>query len=170
MTSPRARRAPRPSVVSLCCLLFFMLVGCGGAESARLARDTGAKTRVFDTPDRTRMLEAVVGALHELGFAIDAVDLSSGKVNASTSGDYQLNMVVNVEPSGDKRQMLVGLEAYLFYDPVPLTHYRIHRIFFEELSAASELEPRGMCSVSVPPEGVVKEICGDWLFSRWLVL
>jgi len=147
-----------------------MLAGCAGTESARLARDTGAKTRVFDTPDRTRMLQAVVGTLHELGFAIDAVDIGSGKVNASTEGDYQINMVVNVTPSGDKRQMLVRLEAYLFYDPRPLTQYRVHKIFFAALSATSELKPRSMCSVSAPPEGPVKDICGDWLFSRWLTL
>jgi len=145
-----------------------MLAACSSTESTRLAREMDAQTRVFDTPDRTRMLQAVVGTLYDLSFAIDDVDLGSGKVNASTHGDYQLNMVVSVVPSGDKRQTLVRLEAYLVYDPAVLKTPQTYRIFFAALGATSELEPRDMCDVSVPPDGPIKDTCEKWFFSNWL--
>ena len=93
-------------------------MGCGYVERHEIMRDAttqiwlaeesqvkvrNAQSRVFDTTDRIRMIEAIIATLQDIGFQLEVLDEKLGIVSAKR--------FLNLErPKG------TGLETYLLYD------------------------------------------------------
>lgn len=99
-------------------LILGLATGCGYVERHEIMRDAtsqiwlaeesqvkvrNAQSRVFDETDRTRMLEAVVTTLQDIGFQIEVLDETLGIVSAKR--------YLDLERPDDG-----GLQSYLLYD------------------------------------------------------
>ena len=90
-------------------------------------------TRVFDTPDRTRVLRASLAALQDLGFVIDRADDSLGTISATKLQGYVLRVTVTVRGRGT-RQVAVRISGQ--YNVEEVADPEPFRRFFEALEQA----------------------------------
>jgi hypothetical protein len=121
-----------------------VLAGCVSTEDRLLDADTSQvqlrsmQVRAFDTTDRVRMLRTVVATLQDLGFVLDAGEVSLGTVSGTKYIDMsQMRITVSVWPRGEN-QLLVRASCELHRKPVedPATYQR----FFSALSKAVFLD------------------------------
>lgn len=76
------------------------------------------QTRVFDTSDRKKTLETVVGTLQDLDFLVHNSDLILGTVSGTkNSGSTSVRITVTVRPRGGK-QLLVRANAQMDLEAV----------------------------------------------------
>jgi len=69
------------------------------------------QTRAFDTTDKKKMMQTVIGAMQDLDFIIDKADLDLGTVTGTKFlGIGVVVMTVSVRPRGEK-QLLVRASA-----------------------------------------------------------
>ncbi len=100
-------------------LLIFILVfgGCASTTNrAFVAKESqvmlrSIQTRAFDTTDKKKMMQTVIGAMQDLDFVIDKADFMLGSVTGSKFLGYAIvTMTVIVRPRGEK-QLLVRANA-----------------------------------------------------------
>jgi hypothetical protein len=128
---PRATPASAPAALTAALLL--AAAGCYGSRHALqwASRDQiwlseasqvkvrAAQSRVFDTPDRTAMLEAVVDTVQDLGFQIEVLDPELGIVSAKK----YLPLAEDVEDRDatyllyDEESLVVFQKAYRTWGP-----------------------------------------------------
>jgi hypothetical protein len=75
------------------------------------------QSRIFETPNKERVLRAVISTLQDLGFVIDRADLLLGSISATKLEGSQIKITVSVRPKGDDR-MLVRANAQFNVKPV----------------------------------------------------
>jgi len=97
--------------------ILFLVSGC--ATTANKAFETNSsqvklrsiQTRVFDTIDKKKMMQTIIGTMQDLDFVIDNADLMLGSVTGSKFIGYAIvTMTVTVRPRG-KTQLLVRANA-----------------------------------------------------------
>ncbi len=100
-------------------LAALFLAGC--ATTTERVLDIGDETqlqkrsyesRLFDTPDRDRVLRAAISTLQDLGFVIDRADAALGTVSATKWQGYQVKITVSVRPKGSDRVMVRANAQY----------------------------------------------------------
>jgi hypothetical protein len=101
-----------------------LLAGC--ATTTDRVLDTGDETqlqkrsyesRIFDTPDKEKVLRAAISTLQDLGFVIDRADLMLGMVSGTKLEGYQIRITVSVRPKGNDR-MVVRANAQFNITPI----------------------------------------------------
>jgi hypothetical protein len=114
-----------------------MLSGC--ATTNQRVLDSGAETqlqkrsyqsRIFETPDKEKVLRATISTLQDLGFVIDRADLMLGSVSGTKLDGYQVKMTVSVRPKGTDR-MLVRANAQ--FNVTPIEDPKQYQDFFTSL-------------------------------------
>lgn len=95
------------------------------------------QSRVFDTPDKERVLRAVIATLQDLGFVIDRADLSLGAVSGTRLDGNRTKITVSTQPRGTKR-MLVRANAE--FNGKPVEDPRQYQNFFISLEKSLFLE------------------------------
>jgi hypothetical protein len=98
------------------------------------------QTRAFDTPDKQKVLRAVISTLQDLGFIIDRADSTLGSVSATKLDSYLLKITVTVRPRGD--QMLVRANAQ--YNVTPVEDPKPYQDFFNSLSKSLFLQAQNV--------------------------
>jgi hypothetical protein len=91
------------------------------------------QTRVFDTTDSETVLRATIATLQDLGFVVDAADISLGTVSATKLDGYAMRMTVSVRPRGET-QLLVRASAQ--YEDTPILNPEPYQAFFVALEKA----------------------------------
>ncbi|MGI6655453.1 MAG: hypothetical protein ACOX5Z_01225 [Desulfobulbus sp.] len=64
------------------------------------------QSRVFMTPDREKVLRAVIATLQDLGFVIDNADALLGTVSATRLDGDRIKITVSVRPRGAEAQLV----------------------------------------------------------------
>lgn len=101
------------------------------------AAQRGISTRVFDTNDRTKVFQAVLSALQDLGFVVDRADSVLGTVSATRFGSGLVRFTVTIRPGGQQRTIVRAsgqLNQHELSDPAPFQR------FYEALSQALFLQ------------------------------
>jgi hypothetical protein len=98
------------------------------------------QTRAFDTPDKQKVLRAVISTLQDLGFIIDRADATLGSVSATKLDSYLLKITVTVRPRGE--QMLVRANAQ--YNITPVEDPKPYQDFFSSLSKSLFLQAQNV--------------------------
>jgi hypothetical protein len=115
----------------------MLLIGC--ATTTDRVLDTGDETqlqkrsyqsRMFDTPDKEKVLRAAISTLQDLGFVIDRADLMLGMVSGTKLEGYQIKITVSVRPKGNDR-MLVRANAQ--FNVKPIDDPKQYQDFFSSL-------------------------------------
>lgn len=106
------------SMVAACATTPPDVTGASGQLETRQIQ-----TREYDTLDRGKTLRSVIATLQDLGFVIDAADLSLGIVTATREDRYIMRMTVTVREK-DSERILVRANARIGEDTVtdPLTY------------------------------------------------
>lgn len=100
-------------------LLFFIAALCGCATSPTRALEMNEsqvklrsmQTRAFDTTDKKKMMQTVIGTMQDLDFVVDKADFMLGSVTGTKFlGQAVVVMTVTVRPRGEK-QLLVRANA-----------------------------------------------------------
>ncbi len=100
-------------------LLAFAIILAGCATTAGKAFQTNEsqvklrsiQTRTFDTVDKKKILQTIIGTMQDLEFVIDKADFTLGSVTGSKFlGQAVVVMTVTVRPRGEK-QLLVRANA-----------------------------------------------------------
>jgi hypothetical protein len=111
-------------ILAITLMAAVLLVGC--ATTTERVLDTGDETqlqkrsyesRIFDTPDKEKVLRAAISTLQDLGFVIDRADLTLGTVSATKLAGYQIKITVSVRPKGNDR-MVVRANAQFNVEPI----------------------------------------------------
>ena len=98
-------------------LVVFAILGC--ASTAKRAFETNEsqvklrsmQTRAFDTTDKKKMMQTVVGTMQDLDFVIDKADFILGSVTGTKYlGKAGVSMTVTVRARGEN-QLLVRANA-----------------------------------------------------------
>jgi len=104
-------------VIFIILFLSVTLYGCVTPASRALQSDESQvqlrsiQTRAFDTTDKKKMLQNVMGTMQDLSFVIEKADLMLGSVTGSKFLGYEsVTMSVTVRPRGEK-QLLVRANA-----------------------------------------------------------
>ncbi|MFD2233559.1 hypothetical protein [Phaeospirillum tilakii] len=109
------------------------------------------QSRVFDTPDRTRMLRAVVATLQDLDYVVDKVEPQAGTVTATRSAMLRLTATVYPRGAG---QMTVRANAVIDLGPksnqIDAPEF-YQKLFFEPLSKAVFLQAVQVEDPGEPP-------------------
>lgn len=101
------------------------------------AAQRGISTRVFDTGDRSKVFQAVLSALQDLGFVVDRADQVLGTVSATRFGSGLVRFTVTVRPGGQQRTIVRAsgqLNQHELSDPAPFQR------FYDALSQAVFLQ------------------------------
>jgi hypothetical protein len=98
------------------------------------------QTRAFDTPDKQKVLRAVISTLQDLGFIIDRADATLGSVSATKLDSYLLKITVTVRTRGE--QMLVRANAQ--YNITPVEDPKPYQDFFSSLSKSLFLQAQNV--------------------------
>lgn len=127
----------------------MLLTGCVATTKNAHILDSGSssqlerrsyQTRAFDTPDKQRVLRAVIATLQDLGFVIDDADAMLGSVSATKLDAYHLRIGVTVRPRGD--QMIVRANAQ--YNVTPVDDPKPYQDFFDSLSKSLFLQAQNV--------------------------
>lgn len=111
-------------ILAITLMSAVLLVGC--ATTTDRVLDTGDETqlqkrsyesRIFDTPDKEKVLRAAISTLQDLGFVIDRADLMLGMVSGTKLEGYQIKITVSVRPKGNDR-MVVRANAQFNITPI----------------------------------------------------
>ena len=79
--------------------------------SANQLKLRSIQTRVFDTPDKKKMMQTVISTMQDLEFVIDKADFVLGSVTGTKFvNQASVTMTVTVRPRGEK-QLLVRANA-----------------------------------------------------------
>lgn len=114
----------------------------GGAVDAR-----ARQSRRFDTADRGAMLQAVLGALQDLGFGIDESNADAGIVVGSKTAGARIRAQVSVRSIPDQTQTVIRA-TFQRYQPRPgamlsvgetLDDPLIYQGFFERVAQSAFL-------------------------------
>ena len=132
-------RTARNSVMAIA-LVALVLQGCAGtgADPDRLQP---FQAQVFDTPDRQRVLRAVLATLRDQGFVPESADAAEGTASAlkwriegrGLDDDGVLRIGVSVRPEGRTR---VLVRARMHYG------YALHSRYDELVAQATVEDPR----------------------------
>ncbi len=95
------------------------------------------QSRIFDTPDKEKVLRAVISTLQDLGFVIDRADLTLGTVSGTKFEKYRIKITVSVRPKGDDR-MVVRANAQ--YNINPIDDPKQYQDFFMSLEKSLFLD------------------------------
>jgi hypothetical protein len=126
--------------LALTLLAAVAISGC--ATTSDRVLDTGDETqlqkrsyqsRIFDTPDKEKVLRAAISTLQDLGFVIDRADFLLGTVSGTKFERYQVKITVSVRPKGTDR-MLVRANAQ--YNIQPIEDPKQYQDFFTSLEKA----------------------------------
>jgi hypothetical protein len=105
-------------------LLVVLLIGCASTTDRVLdlsdetqLQKRSYESRVFDTPDKEKVLRATISTLQDLGFVIDRADFMLGTVSGTKFEGYQVKITVSVRPKGNDR-MLVRANAQFNIEPI----------------------------------------------------
>lgn len=100
--------------------IFFvttLFTGCvATTQKAFITKDSTVKlrsiqTRVFDTNDKEKVMQAIISTMQDLDFVIDKVDLLLGSITGSKFLGYDIvKMTVTVRPRGE-HQLSVRVNA-----------------------------------------------------------
>jgi hypothetical protein len=129
---------------SITLMTALLLVSC--ATTTDRVLDVGDETqlqkrsyqsRVFDTPDKEKVLRAVISTLQDLGFVIDRADLMLGTVSGTKFEKYRIKITVSVRPKGDNR---VAVRANAQYNVNPIDDPKQYQDFFVSLEKSLFLE------------------------------
>jgi uncharacterized lipoprotein YehR (DUF1307 family) len=97
--------------------MVFMVSGCATTATKAFESDASAvklrsmQTRAFDTIDKKKMMQTVIGTMQDLEFVIDKADMTLGSVTGTKFvKQASVTMTVTVRPKGDK-QLLVRANA-----------------------------------------------------------
>jgi len=108
--------------------------GCATANTAGPVKLRSMQARDFDTADKKKMLQAVIGTMQDLDFAIDKADYTLGTVTGSKYlGDAVAAMDVTVKPRG-ATQLLVWANAH--YGAASVKEAATYQDFFVALEKA----------------------------------
>lgn len=116
-----------------------LMTGCATTAAQMLDAGTNQvavrqiQTRVFDTTDSETVLRATIATLQDLGFVVDAADISLGTVSATKLDGYAMRMTVSVRPRGET-QLLVRASAQ--YEDTPILNPEPYQAFFVALEKA----------------------------------
>ncbi len=104
-------------VISTSIFLSVILSGCVTPAARALQSNESQvqlrsmQTRAFDTTDKKKMLQNVMGTMQDLNFVIEKADFVLGSVTGSKFLGYEsVTMSVTVRPRGEK-QLLVRANA-----------------------------------------------------------
>jgi hypothetical protein len=109
----------------------FMLYSCYPSYSVLDVEQSQVKlrqiqSRRFDTPDKTKVLRAIISTLQDLGFIVEKADEKMGMVSAVKRSGYTMKMTVTVRPFGED-QSLVRANAQMnlkaIDDPEPYQQF-----------------------------------------------
>lgn len=133
----------------LIAILTSVLVAACQIDSRQQVLATGAtqvqlrqyQARQFDTPDRERVLRAVIATLQDLGFVIDKADAVLGTVSATKLERYALRMTVTVTPRGTDR---VVVRANAQYNLEAVEEPQPYQQFFAALEKSLFLASQGV--------------------------
>jgi hypothetical protein len=94
-------------------------------------------TRAFDTQNGSKVFQAVIATLQDLGFVIDRADNVLGTISATKYGGGFVRLTVTIRPLGSSRTVVRAsgqLNEHELSDPAPFQR------FFEALSQALFLQ------------------------------
>lgn len=118
----------------------FFVAGCATtAGKAFDMNDSQVKlrsiqTRAFDTTDKKKMMQTVIGAMQDLDFVIDKSDLILGSITGTKFlGNAVVTMTVTVRPRG-QTQLLVRANAQ--YGVSSVDDPKTYQDFFNTLGKA----------------------------------
>ena len=109
----------------------FMLYSCYPSYSVLDTEQSQVRlrqiqSRRFDTPDKTKVLRAIISTLQDLGFVVEKADEKIGMVSAVKRSGYTMKMTVTVQSFG-KEQSLVRANAQMnlkaIDDPEPYQQF-----------------------------------------------
>jgi hypothetical protein len=117
-------------VVSICLILTFC-GGCSSPTSALLDGDSqvelrSIQSRRFDTNDKEMALRTAMATLQDLGFVVDAADVTLGSVSATKLNQYAVRMTVTVRPYGEGQVVVRANAQYnlkAIEDPQPYQQF-----------------------------------------------
>ncbi len=128
--------------ISLVSVVFFS--GCVAEQNRILDLDDQTQlqkrsyqSRVFDTPDKEKVLRASISTLQDLGFVIDRADFLLGTISATKFEGYQIKITVSVRPKGNE-SMLVRANAQ--YNLKPINEPKQYQDFFMSLEKSLFLQ------------------------------
>jgi len=119
-------------------VLSLLVVG-GCATTNQRVLDMGDETqlqkrsyqsRTFETPDKEKVLRAIISTLQDLGFVIDRADLMLGSVSGTKLDGHQIKITVSVRSKGTDR-MLVRANAQ--FNITPIEDPKHYQDFFTSL-------------------------------------
>lgn len=99
------------------------------------------QSRIFDTPDKEKVLRAVIATLQDLGFVIDRADLALGAVSGTRLDGNRTKITVSSQPRG-KDRMVVRANAE--FNGKPVEDPRQYQNFFISLEKSLFLEARAV--------------------------
>lgn len=120
-------------------IVAVFMTGCATTASQMLDAGTNQvavrqiQTRTFDTTDRVTVLRAVIAALQDLSFVVDAADETLGTVSATKLDGYAMRMTVSVRPRGET-QLLVRASAQ--YNDTAILNPEPYQAFFAAFERA----------------------------------
>jgi hypothetical protein len=107
------------------------------ASTNSQAAQRAISTRAFDTADQTKVFQAVIATLQDLGFVMDRVDDVLETVSATRYGGGLVRFTVTVRPAEGKRTIVRAsgqLNQHELSDPAPFQR------FYEALGQALFLQ------------------------------
>ncbi|MBV5308895.1 hypothetical protein [Chromatium okenii] len=121
--------------ITLVCL--SLIGGC--ATTNQRVLDSGDETqlqkrsyqsRIFETPDKEKVLRAIISTLQDLGFVIDRADLMLGSVSGTKLDGHQIKITVSVRAKGIDR---VLVRANAQFNVTPIEDPKHYQDFFASL-------------------------------------
>lgn len=103
------------------------------ATSNTQAAQRAISTRSFDTGDQSRVFQATIAALQDLGFVVDRADAALGTVSATRYGGNLIRLTVSLRQISP-RQTVVRASGQI--NQVALSDPKPFQRFFEALSQA----------------------------------
>ncbi len=107
------------------------------ASANTQAAQRAISTRAFDTGDSSKVFQAVVSTLQDLGFVVDRADNVLGTISATRYGDSLVRFTVTLRGEGKTRTLVRAsgqINQREISDPAPFQR------FFEALSQALFLQ------------------------------
>ena len=93
--------------------MLFRSMGCQLDSRSQVLATTNSQaaqraisTRVFDTGDQTKVFQAVISTLQDLGFIVERADKILGTVSATRHGADLVRFTVSLRPSGSARTIV----------------------------------------------------------------
>src|ERR1700722_17653436 len=97
----------------LCSILLLGLSNCQWDSRQQVLASTNTQvaqraisTRAFDTSDRSKVFQALISTLQDLGLIVDRADSVMGTVSATRYGANLVRFTVTVRPGGEKRTIV----------------------------------------------------------------